>query len=87
MQAICLAMLAACALSCDKNDDGPAQPLLSEVIYNSLLGHQISVRIRRKRKKTEVSGDVQSYHYDELHLVGGEYTKAVHRCNPCRFTV
>lgn len=74
MQAICLAMLAACALSCDKNDDGPAQPLLSEVIYNSYWDIKYQF-VYEENGKTEVSGDVQSYHYDELHLVGGEYTK------------
>ena len=74
MQAICLAMLAACALSCDKNDDAPAQPLLSEVIYNSYWDIKYQF-VYEENGKTEVSGDVQSYHYDELHLVGGEYTK------------
>ena len=74
MQAICLAMLAACApllrqkrrrsrtAAAERGDLQPYWDIKYQFVYE-------------ENGKTEVSGDVQSYHYDELHLVGGEYTK------------
>lgn len=60
MQAICLAMIAACALSCDKNDDAPAQPLLSEVIYDTYWDVDFQF-VYEENGKTELSDGWESY--------------------------